>query len=104
MNGGAVFEGPRIFVHAPHYEWLPEVHVLEQGSEAHQHIMAIEEWLHCFGYWTEARELELYQWLDEAQIGNASFATEIHKLPQYIIVKLAGCISCLKLLAHNVQK
>ena len=21
------FQGPRIFVHAPHYEWHPEVHI-----------------------------------------------------------------------------
>ena len=30
----AEFQGPRIFVHAPHYEWHPEVHVQGLDEEA----------------------------------------------------------------------
>ena len=57
----AEFQGPRIFVNAPHYEWHPEVHVQGLDEEARQQIMAIEELLHHFGVRTEAREQEIHQ-------------------------------------------
>ena len=57
----AEFPGPRIFVHAPRYEWHPKVHVQGLDEEAHQRIMAIEELLHRFGIRTEAREQELHR-------------------------------------------
>ena len=53
---GAQFQGPWIFVHAPRYEWHPEVHVQGLDEEARQRIVAIEELLHHFGIRTEARE------------------------------------------------
>ena len=56
----AEFQGPRIFVHAPRYEWHPKVHVPGLDEEACQRIMAMEELLHRFGVRTEAREQELH--------------------------------------------
>ena len=52
----AAFDGPRIFVHAPQYEWRPEVHVQGQDEEARQRIVSLEDLLHRFGCRTEARE------------------------------------------------
>ena len=63
----AAFEGPRIFVHAPRYEWRPEVRVYGQDEEAKRRIVSIEELLHRFGCRMEAREEELRQRLDEVQ-------------------------------------
>ena len=51
----AEFQGPRIFVHAPRYEWHPEVHVQGLDEEARERIMAIEELLRHFGVRTEAQ-------------------------------------------------
>ena len=55
----AAFEGPRIFVHAPQYEWRPEVRVHGQDEEARRRIVSVEELLHRFGCRMEAREEEL---------------------------------------------
>ena len=59
----AEFQGPRIFVHAPRYEWHPEVYVQGLDEEARQRIMAIEGLLHRFGVRTKAQEQEIHQWL-----------------------------------------
>ena len=85
----AAFEGPRIFVHAPRYEWRPEVCVHGQGEEARRRIVSIEELLHCFGCRREAREEELCQRLDEVQASYASLAKEVHDLQQYMSIEIA---------------
>ena len=53
-----MFDGPRIFVFAPQYEWHPEVHVKGQNKEAQQRIVAMKDLLHRFGYKTKVREYE----------------------------------------------
>ena len=74
------FEGPRVFVLAPRYEWHSEVRVQGQDEEARRRIVSIEELLHHFGCRTEAREEELCQWLDEVQASYASLVKEVHNL------------------------
>ena len=53
--GATEFQGPRIFVHAPRYEWHPEVHVQGLDEEArYADHGAMEGLLHRFGVRTEA--------------------------------------------------
>ena len=70
------FEGLRIFVHAPQYEWHPEVHIQGQDEEARQRIVLIEELLHRFGCRAKVREEELRLRLDEEQASYATFTKE----------------------------
>ena len=58
--GAAEFQNPQIFVHAPRYEWHPEVHVQGLDEDARQKIMLMEELLHHFSVRTEAQEQELH--------------------------------------------
>ena len=64
--------------------------------------MAIEELLHRFGCKTEATELEVHQGMEEGQKSNSELAKEMHAICQYVIVKLARCISRLDLLEQKV--
>ena len=66
VPGALEFQGPRIFVQVPHYEWRLEVHVQGLDEEAQQWIMAIEGLLHHFSVRTEAPELGLHQRLVES--------------------------------------
>ena len=100
----AAFEGPRIFVHAPRYEWRPEVRVQGQDEEARWRIVSMEELLHRFGCRTEAREEELCQRLDEVQASYASLAKEVHDLQQYTITEIASCISRIDPLKGEMQQ
>ena len=84
----AAFEGPRIFVHVPQYEWHLEVRVQGQDEEARLRIVSIEELLHCFGRRTEVREEESSQRLDEVQVSHASLAKEVHDLQQYMTTEI----------------
>ena len=52
--GVVEFQGPRIYVHAPRYEWHLEVCVQGLDEEARQRIVVIEGLLHRFGVKTEA--------------------------------------------------
>ena len=99
----AEFQGPRIFVHAPRYEWHPEVHVQGLDEEARQKIMAMEELLHRFGVTTEAREQELYRRLVGSQAAHAGLVKDVHELRQFTIVKLASCASRLDSLEGAMQ-
>ena len=74
--GAAEFQGPRIFMHAPQYEWHPEVHIQGQDEEARQRIVLIEELLHRFGCRAKVREEELRLRLDEEQASYATFTKE----------------------------
>ena len=56
LPSAAKFQGPRIFVHAPRYEWHLEGHVQGLDEEARQWIMAMQGFLHQFGVRTEAHE------------------------------------------------
>ena len=58
--GAAEFQGPRIFAHAPRYEWHLEVHVHGLDEEARQQTVAMEALLHHFCVMTEVREQELH--------------------------------------------
>ena len=49
-----------MFVHAPPYEWHPEVHVQGLDEAAHQRIVVMEELLHHFSVRAEAQEEELH--------------------------------------------
>ena len=99
----ATFEGPRIFVHAPRYEWCPEVRVQGQDEEARWRIVLIEELLHRFGYRTEVREEELCQRLDEVQPSYASLVKEVHDSQQYTITEIASRISRINPLKGEMQ-
>ena len=99
----AEFQGPRIFVHAPRYEWHPEVHVQGLDEEARQRIMAMEELLHRFGVRTEAREQELHRRLVGSQAAHADLVKDVHELRQFTIVKLASCASRLDSLEGAMQ-
>ena len=89
----AEFQGSRIVVHLPRYEWHPEVHVQGLDEEAHQRIVAIEELLHCFGVKTKVREQELHRRLVGSQAAHTDLVKDVHELRQFTIVKLASCTS-----------
>ena len=90
-------------MHAPRYEWRPEVRVQGQDKEAKWRIVSIEELLHHFGCKAEAREEELCQRLDEVQASYASLVKEIHHLQQYTITEIALCISRINPLKGEMQ-
>ena len=60
MPSAAEFQGPRILVNAPWYEWHPEVHVRGLDEEARQWIVVIEGILHRFGVKIKAQERKLH--------------------------------------------
>ena len=68
-----LFDGQRIFVHAPQYHW----HV--QGAagvdeEARQQVVALAEQVYQFGHRTEAREMELW-----GRMQNVMNASGVHQ-------------------------
>ena len=93
--GAAEFQGPRICVHAPRYEWHPEVQVQGLDEEAHQRNVVMEELLHRFGVRTKAREHELHQRLVQSQAAHADLVKDLHELRQFTIVKLGSCTPAL---------
>lgn len=102
--GDAAFNEPTIFIHAPRFEWRPEVHVQEQDEGARQWIVAIEELLHLFGCKMEAWELELHQRLDEVHTRSDGLAKELHDLQHYGLTHLESCFASLESLENQVKQ
>ena len=101
--GAAEFQGPRIFVHKPRYDWHLEVHVQGLDEEVRQWVVAMEGLLHRFGVRTEAREQEQHRWLVESWAAHADLVKDVHELRQFTIVKLASCTSRLDSLEGAMQ-
>ena len=79
-----------------------EVHIQGLDEEAHQRIMVMDGFLHRFGGRTEVHKQKLHQWLAESQAVHADFVKDMHELWQFIIVKLASCMTRLDSLDHEV--
>ena len=60
-----LFGDRRIFVNSPQYHWHVQG-VVRADEEAKQHIVALAQRLHEFGYCTEKREMELWHRLGGA--------------------------------------
>ena len=102
MPSATEFQGHRIFVNAPQYEWRPEVHVQGLDEESRQWIVAIEGFLHLFGVRTKRQEQELHQRLVDSQAMHADLVKNVHELRQFTIVKLASYMTRLDSLDHEL--